>query len=247
MPDDHAKGDEDREQSALDLARSAAQELGHGDWQIELPDELPQDEPAELPEPQEASPAERPATWSSSPAKLSPDRDPPPPPEQIAEAMLFVGGRPLTPAAFATAVRVPAEELLHAIDRLNQKYKSQNRPYAIRAKDGGYVLEVKSQYRGLRERLYGGPKEARLSQPALDVLALIAYRQPIAKADIDAIRGHDSSGIVRQLVRLGLVVVSRRGESGQREVSYGTTSRFLDLFELTSLEDLPRLSDAERV
>jgi segregation and condensation protein B len=109
------------------------------------------------------------------------------------------------------------------------------------------VLEVKSQYRGLRERLYGGPKEARLSQPALDVLALIAYRQPIAKADIDAIRGHDSSGIVRQLVRLGLVVVSRRGESGQREVSYGTTSRFLDLFDLTSLEDLPRLSDAERV
>jgi segregation and condensation protein B len=77
------------------------------------------------------------------------------------------------------------------------------------------------------------------------VLSLVAYRQPITKADIDALRGHDSGAVLRQLVRLGLVAVTRRGESDRRDVCYGTTPRFLELFNLASLDDLPRLGDAE--
>ena len=161
--------------------------------------------------------------------------------------MLFVGGPPLTADAFCAVLRVPPAVFHAAVDALNRKYKAQNRPYTVQPRDGGYVLAVKPKYRGLREKLFGGPREARLTQPALDVLALVAYRQPVAKADIDALRGHDSGAVLRQLVRLGLVAVARRGESDRRDVCYGTTPRFLELFGLGSLDDLPRLGDAEQV
>jgi segregation and condensation protein B len=162
-------------------------------------------------------------------------------PVQILEAALFVGGPPLAVDTFAAAVKVPAE-LVHAgIDALNTRYDAQRRPYRITPREGGYVLAVRPQYRSLREKLFGGPREARLSQNALDVLALVAYQQPMSKAEIDAVRGHDSGGVLRQLVRLGLVNLRRGGDA--EPGGYSTTPRFLDLFHLTSLDDLPRLGE----
>jgi segregation and condensation protein B len=96
------------------------------------------------------------------------------------------------------------------------------------------------------DRLYGSMREARLSQAALDVLALVAYRQPVTKQEVESLRGAESGGVLRQLVRLGLVAV-QRGEAGQREVSYGTTPRFLTLFQLRSLDDLPRTQDLQQL
>lgn len=85
------------------------------------------------------------------------------------------------------------------------------------------------------------------------MLSLVAYRQPVSKPDIDALRGADSAGQVRQLVRLGLIAVTRRAEAaaadgddpggGRTAVGYGTTPRFLELFRLTGLDDLPRLGE----
>ncbi len=159
--------------------------------------------------------------------------------------MLFVGGPPLTPEAAAAAVRgLTAEQFRGVIDRLNKAYRGQNRPYSVQPRDGGYVLALRPGLRGVREKLFGGPREARLSQPALDVLSLVAYRQPVTKADVDALRGADSGAVLRQLVRLGLVAVARRGEADDRRVCYGTTPRFLELFGLSSLDELPRLADA---
>jgi segregation and condensation protein B len=99
----------------------------------------------------------------------------------------------------------------------------------------------------LRERLFGGPREARLNQAAIDVLSAIAYRQPIGRAEIDSLRGADSSGTLRQLVRLGLIAVHQRAEAGAREVRYGTTPRFLQVFGLAALDELPRLGDTTPV
>jgi segregation and condensation protein B len=214
-----------------------------GDWQVEVPPDAPAG--GEHKPPGDAA-DHRPVDPGRSP-RPRPVRTPPPAPEQLAEAMLFVGGRPLTAEKFCAVLRVPADVFHAAVDALNRKYKAQNRPYSVQPWDGGYALAVKPPFRTLRERLYGGPREARLTQPALDVLALVAYRQPVAKADIDALRGHDSGAVLRQLVRLGLVAVARRGESDRREVCYGTTPRFLELFGLGSLDDLPRLGDAEQV
>jgi len=158
--------------------------------------------------------------------------------------MLFVGGPPLTAAAAAAAVRgLTDDAFCAAVDALNRRYRAQRRPYAVEAKDGGFALALLPAFRGARERVFGGPREARLTQPALDVLAVVAYRQPVGKAEVDAARGTDSGAVLRQLVRLGLVAVRRRADADGQEVLYGTTPRFLQVMGLGGLDDLPRLGD----
>jgi segregation and condensation protein B len=95
------------------------------------------------------------------------------------------------------------------------------------------------------EKLYGSVREARLSAAAIDALALVAYRQPVTKQEIDSLRGAESGPLLRQLIRRNLIAIIHRAEADQREVSYGTTPRFLELFNLTSLDDLPRTEDLQ--
>ncbi len=167
----------------------------------------------------------------------------PPSALQIVEGMLFIGGPPLTAAKACSAVRGLTPERFHELtDELARKYRRQNRPYTVQPKEDGFVLAVKPAYRGVKERLTGGPREARLSQPALDALSLIAYRQPVSKPEVDSLRGADSGGLIRQLVRLGLIAVAPADDD--KVVRYATTRRFLDLFGLGSLDDLPRLAEA---
>jgi len=166
----------------------------------------------------------------------------PPPPQRIVEALLFAGGQPLTAERVAAAVRgLPADEFQRAIDALARDYRRQNRPYSIQATAQGFVLSLKPRYQGLVERLSGAPREARLSRAAVDVLSLIAFRQPVTRAEIDSQRGSDSGALVRQLVRLGLIVA----DSGATDATYSTTPRFLELFGLQSLDDLPRTDDLQ--
>ncbi len=171
----------------------------------------------------------------------------PPTPEQIVESLLFAGGAPLTPDHFANVIRSTADHLHQIVAKINFRYRVQHRPYSVQSLGGGYILSVKSTYQNLREKLYGGPREARLSQQALDVLSVIAYRQPLNQDEIDTIRGTDSSGVIRQLARLGLIAVSQRGQGERSGVTYCTTNRFLELFQLSSLDDLPRLGDAQQL
>ncbi|WP_020475050.1 SMC-Scp complex subunit ScpB [Zavarzinella formosa] len=171
----------------------------------------------------------------------------PPSPLQIIEALLFVGGLPLKPEHVSEVIRgLPADDVAEYVDVLNRVYKTQNRPYHIVRRPTGFVMQLRPKYAGLHEKMFGGPREARLNQPALDVLSLVAYRQPIGKSELDTIRGQDSAGVVRQLVRLGLVAVAERA-TGERETLYGTTERFLEIFKLKSLEDLPVVGEAKKV
>jgi len=167
---------------------------------------------------------------------------------RIVEALLFVGGAPLTPIRACDAVRglTPAQ-FTQLIDQLNRDYRKQGRPYWVQVRDQGYVLTLRSRYRPVLEKLYGTTREARLSPAAVDVLSLVAYRQPATKQEIDSLRGAESGALLRQLVRRGLVAVVSRGEAGQREVCYGTTARFLELFRLSSLDDLPQTQDLQRL
>lgn len=171
----------------------------------------------------------------------------PPPLRRIVEAMLFIGGAPLTLERAAEALRgLTAEQFRELLDDLNRDYRHQGRPYRIQARERGYELVLQPRFRGVMDRLYGSTREARLSHSALDVLALVAYRQPITRQEVEALRGAESSSALRQLVRLGLIAV-QRGDAAQREVAYSTTSRFLALFQLRSLEDLPRTQDLQRL
>jgi segregation and condensation protein B len=169
-------------------------------------------------------------------------------PARIVEALLFVGGPPLTPERAAEIVRnLTAEQLRGIVDDLNREYRRQNRPYVIQAGDAGLVLALKPQFRAVKERLAGSPREARLTPGALDVLALVAYRQPVNKAEIDSQRGSDSRSPLQQLVRLGLVAVEMQPEAGPKETAYVTTHRFLELFGLQDLDDLPQTGDLQRL
>jgi segregation and condensation protein B len=212
-----------------------------GNWQLDAePPENIAEAPASVTEPPD--PPVSPPPIAQSPAEV------PPSPEQLIEAMLFVGGHPLTSSTACTAIRGFTPERFHeAIDVLTRRYRHQLRPYTIQQRDNGFVLSVLPVYRSLREKLFGGPREARLGQPALDVLSVVAYRQPVGKVEIDTIRGNESGAILRHLVRLGLVAVQHRAESGSRAVRYGTTPRFLQVFGLASLDELPRLGDTAQV
>lgn len=239
----------------LALGQFAAAQLG-GEWQLDVVEEFAEDltteGEAEKQEPEATGAAPVP---SREPAPVAPRLFPsapspseqPPSPEQLVEAMLFVGGHPLPAAVACAAVRgLTPDGFQEAIARLNKRYRDQHRPYTIEARDEGFVLTVRPAYRPLREKLFGGPREARLSQPALDVLSVVAYRQPLSKAEVDAVRGTDSGATLRQLVRLGLIAVRHRADSVEREVRYGTTPRFLQVFGLKSLDELPRLGDAQQ-
>jgi len=172
----------------------------------------------------------------------------PPSPLRIVEALLFVGGTPLTAQRVGEIIRgFTPEQFTQSLDTLNRAYRQQNRPYTILAQGEGYSLVLRPRYRGVMEKLYGGQREARLSTAAIDVLALVAYRQPATKAEVDSLRGADSGGLLRQLVRRGLIQVVYRADAAQREVSYGTTPRFLEWFGLQSLDDLPRTQDLQQL
>lgn len=204
---------------ADDLGRSYAALMESNAWEAETPPAVPSE-------------------------RLHIDSNVPPAPLRILEALLFVGGTPLTAQRAGEIVRgLTAEQFIEGIDALNRTYRRQHRPYFIQANSNGYVLTLKPKHRAVVEKLHAGPREARLSTAAIDVLALTAYRQPATKAEIDALRGAESGPLLRQLVRRGLIQVVFRADASQREVSYGTTPRFLELFGLASLDDLPRTQD----
>jgi segregation and condensation protein B len=236
--------DEDDERApALKLGESYAALLGQKEWQIDVPDEIPLAEEAE--EPPLAEPVEEVKLEEPPLAEAANETTIPPAPLQIVEALLFVGGIPLKAEHVREVIRgFNAEQLTECIEALNKVYQQQNRPYMVMTASDGYVMRLKSRFTSLREKLYGGPREARLNPTALDVLSLVAYRQPIPKATVDTIRGSDSGGILRQLVRLGLIA----GEPNEaKELAYSTTDRFLEIFRLKSLEDLPQLGQTRRI
>jgi segregation and condensation protein B len=172
----------------------------------------------------------------------------PPPLARIVEALLFVGGAPLTAARACETVRGLSEpQFAEIVAALNAEYRAQGRPYLIQAHGSGHALALRPRFKGVAERLHGGQRAARLSPAVIDVLALVAYRQPATKQEIDTLRGADCGAHLRQLVRRGLVAVVHRADAERREVTYGTTARFLELFKLRSLDDLPQTQELQRL
>lgn len=208
------------------------------------------DDPHAMP----TTPAELADTYAAMVGDAPPEAAPPeqsatpPPPLRIIEALLFVGGAPLTAKRARELLRGLDEDAFDdAIRRLNADYRRQSRPYSIQPQGPGWMLTLKPKFRPVVEKLYGGVREARLSTAAIDVLALVAYRQPVTKADVDSWRGADSGALLRQLVRRGLVQVVRRFAGEPKEIAYATNGRFLEMFGLASLEDLPKTHDLQQM
>ena len=163
-------------------------------------------------------------------------------PRQILEALLFVGGDALTAKKMSGVLRgeFSIEFIERELDELNRLYAAEGRPYEIRLGDGGYRLTLRDEFERIRSKVYGqGPKEVKLSQEAIEVLAVIAYRQPISDREIEQLGKLGCGAILRQLLRRELIAVKRQ-PGNPRDVSYQTTPRFLSLFGIRSLDELPR-------
>lgn len=163
-------------------------------------------------------------------------------PRQIIEACLFVGGSALTTKKIAGVLRgqFESDAVEREIDELNRQYAAENRPYEICFGEGGYRLSLRNEYERIRNKVFGlGPKEVRLSQEALEVLAVVAYHQPIKQGRVEELGKPGCGGVLRQLVRRELLAIERDPEQ-PREVNYITTPRFLSLFGIRNLDELPR-------
>ena len=170
-------------------------------------------------------------------------------PRSILEALLFVGNphnEPLTSAHVSSLMRgVRPQEIDSLVVELNEQYDAEGCPYRIGSAGSGYQLALREEYASLRDKFYGRVKEARLSPAAVEVLAIVAYRQPLTRDEIDALRGRPSGGVLAQLVRRQLLRIERPADR-PRQPKYLTTDRFLTLFGLESLAELPQSQDLDR-
>ena len=163
--------------------------------------------------------------------------------KQIAsvEAVLFAAAEPIEYTKIAAALGMDDEQILLCIDALNDKYGVDDSGICLLQLDAKYQLCSKKEYIEAVRNVLDLKRNAPLSQAAFEVLAIIAYNQPITKPYIEQIRGVDCSGVVNTLCQRGLVEEKGRLDVPGRPVLYGTTSDFLRCFSLSSLSDLPEL------
>jgi segregation and condensation protein B len=156
------------------------------------------------------------------------------------EAVLLVAGAPLSPRRLAQlATLADATEARTLINRLNAAFEQAGTPFRIERAAAGYRLFTLPQYAFWLGKLHQREAELKLSPPAMETLTIIAYRQPITRADIEAIRGVQCSEMVKQLMERGLVRIGGEDDSLGRPYLYETTRRFLEIFGLRDLEELP--------
>jgi segregation and condensation protein B len=169
-------------------------------------------------------------------------------PRMIVEGMLFVGaadGRPLASREMAAHIRnVSPDEVDSLVAELNGAYQQEGAAYEIVAVDGGYRLQLRGDLAEVRQRFRGDVRAAKLTPAALEVLSVVAYKQPVTADDVNCLRGSQSYAILAQLVRRQLVRVERSAPAS-RSARYFTTDRFNRLFGVANPAELPRSEDLD--
>lgn len=157
------------------------------------------------------------------------------------EAVLMVADQPLDPTVLAAAVGRPVDEVLTALHGLAEEYTAQGRGFDLRSVAGGWRFYTREEYASVVEGFVLEGQQSRLTQAALETLAVVAYRQPVSRARVSAIRGVNVDGVMRTLVTRGLVEPCGTDETSGANL-YRTTSYFLERLGVTSLDDLPELA-----
>lgn len=171
-------------------------------------------------------------------------------PETILEAILFVGhpdNEPVTAASVARLLRgVEEDEVDALVESLNEIYRTAGFPFAIDRVGAGYQLQLRQEFDHVRERFHGRIRQARLSQKAVDVLAVVAYNQPVTRREVDKIlnTGQNSGRLLNQLVRRDLLARKVSSDGSPRN-EFVTTDRFLAFFNLRDIGDLPQSDDPQ--
>jgi segregation and condensation protein B len=177
---------------------------------------------------------------------------------RVIEALLFSAQKPLSIGELTEAVRgaaaedesspnefarVSEAEVAAALEQLKIECIEQQRGFQLNEKADGWQLATDPKYAQWVGQLFPAPKPARLRAPALETLAIIAYRQPITRADVEAVRGVNIDGVLQTLMERGLVKIAGRAEIPGRPLIYETTQFFLDHFGLRNLDELPNVEE----
>ena len=160
--------------------------------------------------------------------------------ESVVEAVLFASDEPLPEVRLAKIVETNAKQIRQHIGSLNEKYQANNNAFRIEQIAGGFQMLTLSPYNHWLKKLLRVRSDSKLSAAAMETLAIIAYKQPVIRADIEAIRGVAAGEVIRSLAYKGLVKIVGRAEVLGRPMLYGTTKKFLEVFGLNSLKDLPK-------
>jgi len=159
----------------------------------------------------------------------------------LLEALLLSTHHPLTAGRLAELLDLPSTKPVRlAIRELNQQYEAGGRSFRVEQVAGGYQILTLPEFGEPLKKLHQKEADAKLTKAALETLAIVAYKQPILRADVEAIRGCACGETIRSLMEKHLVKIAGRAEEPGRPILYGTTKRFLELFGLNSLRDLPQ-------
>ena len=162
------------------------------------------------------------------------------------EAILFASGASVTSARLAQVLEISEKEVIDLADRLMDEYQAAERGITIIKLDDAYQMVSVKEYAPQIRTVMDLRRNTPLSQAALEVLAVVAYNQPVTKAFVEQVRGVDCSGVIGSLTTKGLVEEKGRLELPGRPLLYGTTENFLRCFHLQSLDDLPPLPEEEK-
>lgn len=166
--------------------------------------------------------------------------------DNIVLALLFSSDEPLSVRKMSSILdEMPGVEIREAIDRWRQRFDDEAWSVVLEKVAGGYQLSSRPEYAAYIARLYSGRRKLRLSKAALEALAIIAYRQPITRADIENVRGVACGGVVSNLLERSLIRITGKARVLGAPFLYGTTQEFLEYLGLNSLKDLPSLEELE--
>lgn len=172
--------------------------------------------------------------------------------DEATEAIIFAADEPVTPDRVAEIVaevtgrpKPSDDEVAAAVARLNETFDDQGRALEIKSWAGGYRMVTRSSLSPFVKTYYVEEQETSLSRSLMETLAVIAYRQPVTRPEVDFVRGVNSDYAIRKLLEMDLANVEGRADSVGRPLLYGTTDRFLEQFGLDDLDDLPTLREVE--
>jgi len=164
---------------------------------------------------------------------------------RVMEALLFGTHHPLTAGRLSELMGLPSTKpIRRAVRELNQQYEQSGRSFRIEQVAGGFQLLTLPDFGEHLKRLHQKEVDAKLTRAAMETLAIIAYKQPILRADVESIRGVACGETIRSLMEKHLVKIAGRAELPGRPILYGTTRRFLELFGLNNLKDLPQSEES---
>ena len=172
--------------------------------------------------------------------------DPPPTIESVIEAVLFASDEPLSEDRLTDIIGITPKQVRENVQILNNKYQQNNNAFRIEQIAGGYQMQTLPAYSLWLKKLIRVRSDNKLTPATLETLAIIAYKQPIIRADIESIRGVAVGDIIRNLMDKGLVKITGRAEVLGRPMLYGTTKKFLEVFGLNSLKDLPKIEELKK-